>query len=36
MTIRLRFLFCVALLCVLSGAVAWAQSGVTVDYNNPK
>lgn len=36
MTIRLRFLFCVALLYVLSGAVAWAQSGVTVDYNNPK
>ena len=36
MTIRLRFLFCVALLYVLSGAAAWAQSGVTVDYNNPK
>ena len=36
MTIRLRFLFCIALLYVLSGAVAWAQSGVTVDYNNPK
>ena len=36
MAIRLRFLFCFAALLVLTGAVALAQSGVTVDYNNPQ
>ena len=36
MTIRLRFLFCLTVLLVLTGAVARAQSGVTVDYNNPQ
>ncbi len=36
MAIRLRFLFCVAVVLVLAEAAATAQSGVTVDYGNPR
>ncbi len=36
MAIRLRFLFCAAVWLLLAGAVARAQSGLTVDYGNPQ
>ena len=36
MAIRFRFLFCAAVLLLLAGAVARAQSGPTVDYGNPQ